>query len=201
MNRIDDPRAVFYLRNQPLIEEWAAIGESVADLAHGFLCSCADGIAELASELSPDVDVYKFLEDDEDWPKILLVLPGWFPSSQAGLVHGVDVAPRVGVGLEWNKSRRLNFTTSPACAFTGVWVDIDIAGGKELSRKLRAAFGEAGILKQHRLTSSAWWPAYRYETATGDYWNDLAPYREQLIQSVRSHWMEFAPRIRDVLAG
>ncbi|WP_437878430.1 hypothetical protein [Sorangium sp. So ce513] len=200
MNRIDDPRAVFYLRNQALIEEWAALGASVANLTHAFLCSCAEGIAELASEISPDVEVFKFLEEDEDWPKILLVLPGWYPSTEGELVRGVDVAPRVGIGLEWNKSRRLNFTTAPACVFSGVWVDVDIAGGRELSRKLRAAFGEAGLLKKHKLASSPWWPAYRYETATGEYWNDLEPYRAQLIESVRFHWTEFEAQIRKVLA-
>jgi hypothetical protein len=195
MNRIDDPRAVFYLRHQALIEELAVLRDSAADLAHAFLCSCEDRIAELAYELSPDVEVYKFMEEDEDWPKILLVLPGWFVSREGERV------PRVGIGLEWNKSRRLNFTTSPACAYTGVWVDFDIDGGKELSRKLRAAFGEAGVLKKHKLASSAWWPAYRYETATGEYWNDLVPYREHLVESVRSHWTEFETRVREVLAA
>ncbi|WP_437274572.1 hypothetical protein WME90_25320 [Sorangium sp. So ce375] len=192
MNRIDDPRAVFYFRHQTLIEEWAALGSSAAQLAHSFLCSCADDIAELASDLSPDAHVHKYLEGD--WPKVLVLSPGWRELSAGGLV-------RVGIGIQWNKSNRLNFTTSPGCANTGVWVDNDLDGGKELSKKLRVAFAEVGLIKAHKLAISPWWPAYRYEMATGEYWDDLAPYRAQLVKSVRFFWREFEPRIRDVLAG
>ncbi|WP_437675741.1 hypothetical protein [Sorangium sp. So ce131] len=193
MNRIDDPRAVFYLRHQALIEEWAALGSSAAQLAHSFLCSCAEEIAGLASELSPDAHVHKHLE--EDWPKVLVCSPEWLESSEDELV------PKIGIGLEWNWTNRLSFTTSPGCAYTGVWVDTDRDGGKELSKKLRAAFVEAGVTKTHKLATSTWWPAYRYEVATGEYWNDLAPYRAQIVQSVRLFWSVFEPRIRKVLAG
>ncbi|WP_437766524.1 hypothetical protein WMF27_24075 [Sorangium sp. So ce281] len=94
----------------------------------------------------------------------------------------------------------MNFTTSPGCAYTGVWVDAGLDGGKELSKKLRAAFVEAGIIKTYRLAASAWWPAYRYERATGEYWNDLAPCRTQIVASVRGFWAAFEPQIRKVLA-
>ncbi|WP_434040994.1 MULTISPECIES: hypothetical protein [Sorangium] len=193
MNRIDDPRAVFYLRHQTLIEEWAALGASASELAHSFLCSCADDIAGLAPELSPGAQVHKSLEGA--WPKVLLVSPEWMELSEGELV------PKVGIGLEWNKTKSLNFTTSPGCVYTGVWVDTSIDGGKELWRSLRAAFGEAGLIKAHKLATGAWWPAYRYEHATGEYWDDLAPYRAQLVGSVRLFWMLFEPRIRKVLAG
>ncbi|WP_438031580.1 hypothetical protein [Sorangium sp. So ce204] len=193
MNRIDDPRAVFYLRHQTLIEEWAAVSKSAAELTHSFLCSCADEIAGLASELSLDAHVHKDLE--ADWPKVLVLPPGWLDSSEGELV------PKIGIGLEWNRSGRLNFTTSPGCAYTGVWVNNNLDGGKEVSKQLRAAFAEAGLIKPHKLVTSAWWPAYRYEGATGEYWNDLAPYRAQIIDSVRFFWTVFEPRIRGVLAG
>ncbi|WP_437618163.1 hypothetical protein [Sorangium sp. So ce1151] len=194
MNRIDDPRAVFYLRHQELIEEWAALGEPAAELAHAFLCSCADDIAGLAAELSPDIQVYKDLEDD--WPKIFLILPEWLESREG------ELEPKVGIGLEWHRSRHLNFTMSPSCAYTGVWTHYDRDDGKELSRRLRAAFGEADLIKQHKLaTTTAWWPAYRYEHATGEYWNDLGPYRAQIVESLRFFWTVFEPHIRKVLAG
>lgn len=192
MNRIDDPRAVFYLRHQTLIEQWTALGPSVAQLAHSFLCSCADDIAGLASELSPHASVLMNLEGD--WPKVLLFSREWSGSCEG------ESAPKVGIGLEWNRKNRLKFATSPDCAYTGVRVDIGLDGGKELSRKLKAAFAEADLIKPHKLVTSPWWPAYRYEHATGEYWNDLAPYRAQIVESVRLFWTVFEPEIRKVLA-
>jgi hypothetical protein len=193
MNRIDEPRAVFYLRHQAYIEKWAALGTSVAQLAHSFLCSCADDVAGLAPQLSSDAAVHMDLEGD--WPKVLVFSRGWFGSNES------ESLPKVGIGLEWNKKNRLNFATAPDCAYTGVRVDIGLADGKELSRKLKDRFAAAGLIKSHKLVTSPWWPAYRYGTATGAYWEDLAPYRAQLVESVRFFWKEFEPRIRDVMAG
>ncbi|WP_437911397.1 hypothetical protein WME73_26950 [Sorangium sp. So ce302] len=193
MNRIDEPRAVFYLRHQALIEKWAALGPSVAQLAHSFLCSCADDVAGLAPQLSPDAAVHMDLEGE--WPKVLVFSRRWFGSSEG------ESVPKVGIGLEWNKKSRLNFATSPDCAYTGVRVNFGLADGRELSRKLKDAFAAAGLIKPHKLVTSPWWPAYRHEVAAGEYWENLAPYREQLVKSVRFFWREFEPRIRDVLAG
>jgi hypothetical protein len=45
------------------------------------------------------------------------------------------------------------------------------------------------------------WPRYRYEPCTYDsYWNDLGPYRSQLVASVEEAWTTFAPVVDAALA-
>lgn len=193
MNRVDDPKVAFYLKNQALIDEWAAIAQGASQAVHAFLCSCESDIACLATQLSPDVSLTVQL--DGDYPKMLLYLPNWMRS------NGPLVELHVGVGVEWCRKSRLGFANSPNCAYAGVWTNLHVDGGKDLSRKLRSAFADAGLIRQQSLSSHEWWPAYRYEMATGEYWNDLSSYRSQLAQSVMFFWTTFAPRIHGLLAA
>jgi hypothetical protein len=191
MNRIDDQRVAFYLRNQARIEEWAGLASSVSTEAHTFLCSCSDDLSQLAADVAPDARVESFL--DSAWPKLLIVSPTWFLEN--------DPVPRLGIGIEWHKTSKLGFTVPERCAFTGVWVNNHMADGPELSSKLKIAFAQSGLMKPRALTSTTWWPAYRWEKASGEYWNDLSAYRAQIVESVRLCWKDFEPLVGQFLQG
>jgi hypothetical protein len=190
MNRIDDQRVAFYLRNQALIEEWSGLASSASSVAHAFLCSCADDLSRLAADLAPGVRVESLL--DSAWPKLLIVSPMWLLKN--------DPLPRLGIGIEWHKTNKLGFTIPERCAFSGVWVNNHLADGLELSNKLKGAFAQSGLMKPRALASTPWWPAYRWEKASSEYWNDLSAYRAQIVESVRLSWKDLEPVVRDVLA-
>lgn len=187
MNRIEDERVLFYLRHQERIDEWAALAKEASESAHQFLCSCQDDIAGLAREFGPDVRSYVSLEESLH-PKIFLYRSAWLLDRES---------PRTAIGLEWYRPR-LSFSGRAKSAYSGVWVDYRGQGGPTLHGAMLRAFKEAGLVKEHRLeTQSDWWPTYRWEPAQGEYWTDLAPYRTQLIDSVRFFWKTFEPIVRE----
>ena len=192
MNHIDDERVAFYLRHQQRIEEWAALAGDTAKVAHGFMCSLADDLDQLAKELGSTVIVAKDM-DNPSYPSFLLAVPEWY------VTPSMDEL-RVGVGIVWHRTSGLGFTIPEKCAHTGVWANRDLDGGLKLSRELKAAFGDAGLLREHELKSYVWWPAYRWEIATGDFWKDLSPYRKQILDSIRFFWRDFTPIIHQTLS-
>lgn len=193
MNRIDDPKIAFYLKNQALIEEWSRLAKGASSVVDTFLCSCERDLAQLAKGFSPNASLIVQLEGD--YPKILLYQPAWIRS------NGPPIELHAGIGLEWHRDTGLGFAQSPNCAYAGVWTNLHVDSGKNLSRNLRRAFGDAGLSRQHGLVSHEWWPAYRYEMATGEFWNDLNVYRLQLVESVRFFWTTFAPKVQEAVAA
>ena len=189
MNRIDDERVLFYLKHQQRIEEWAALSKDLANIAYDFLCSCEGDIGSLATELAPDAQPYSSLE--EKYPKLFICRRNWFRDKQD--------TPIVAIGVEWLRSGG-NFTSADRCAHTCVWVNWSSSSGPEFQERLSAAFKKADLLQKHKLQSRPWWPVYRDEVAHGEYWSDLAPYRQQVLDSIRFFWTTFAPLIDKSLA-
>jgi hypothetical protein len=190
MNRIDDPQLVFYLRHQAQIDEWAALASRVPSLVDQFLTSIGDDLDGLASELDPRAVPFRSLSGT--YPKLFLVDPAWrrAPSEQQG--EG-DVL--LGIGLEWLRGKSTGFTPPPRCAYAGVWYDKDLVDEVTLG-KLKKAVADARDRTGQKLSSGAWWLAYRYEPAPGEYWSDLSLYRRQITDSIRWLWQTFAPALR-----
>ena len=64
MKRIDDEKVRFYLKNQCLIDEWAAISGSVPAEVDRFMRSCSRGIEDLAADLG--ASYWSSMKDPED---------------------------------------------------------------------------------------------------------------------------------------
>ena len=181
MNRIDDPRLVFYMRHQNLIEEWAAVADDVRRAAIDFYESLADDLEGVASNLGDEVEVWR---REGTWGQVGLHKPSW---------HTDKDNPRVAIALEWY---RKNCSFVGGNLTVGVWVNPQAPGGKELSAALRERTrNQPGHARFP--SSSAIWPAYR-ETphAQGDHWwEDLAPYRQQLVAAITECWGSLADDI------
>lgn len=187
MISIDDERVRFYLKHQKLIEEWARLAEPACSEATKFLESCGEDIQTLCADLGEAVTVHQLL-DDPSWPRIFLVRPAW---------QLTEREPLVGIGLEWNR-RNVSFA-GRSRVYTGMRVAISAERGRELRDRLKERVG--AMRGKHGYTASASWPAWRYvPPPDGEYWDDLTPYRNQLIESVRSAWNLFAPEV-DALLG
>jgi len=193
MNRVEDERVAFYLKHQRRIEEWAALAEDSALVAHEFLCSLSDDLERFAEESGTEITVEKD-PDNPSYPSFLLALPEWYTTPSRDEL-------RTAVGVTWHRTNNLGFTIPERCAHTGVWANRNLAGGLELSRQLKAAFGDAGLLRENELKSYVWWPAYRWEIASGDFWKDLSPYRQQILASIRFFWTTFVPIMRATLTS
>lgn len=192
MNRIEDDRILFYLRHQHRIDEWTALAKEASEVADQFLRSFEGDAAALAAELGPDVRLFASL--NEPYPKLLLCRPGWFPAGEDAEV------PRLGIGLEWQRSA-VSFAGRGKTAYVGTWVQFQMPGGAALQSAMSRAARDSGLVKEHRLeTARIWWPTYRWEPAAGEYWNDLASYRAQLLAAMRFFWTMFEPIAREIIA-
>ncbi len=143
--------------------------------------SCSSGIEDLAG----DVGATFWSVLDGGWPKLFLIKPEWKTSE----------LPKLGVGLQW-KQGAVGFATGER-PVVGVWVDQN-GRDLQLSQALKARF-RAGQLLERPWQSSSWWPAWRYETANGIYWDDLDPFRAQLVQAVHTTWERYIDAIDSTL--
>lgn len=185
MNRIDDPRIEFYLKHQGLIEEWAAVRRDVRHAAHDFYASLVDDLEQVADGLDGDVDV---VFEDPGYPQVGLCRPQW---------HGEQV-PTVAVVFEWQRS---SSTFTDGSRMLGVRVAMGEDGGKELTDKVRHALEPIRKTAGFPNANKSYWPAWRLgRAAEGDeYWKDLAPYRQALIDDIMKAWESFHGAIDEVV--
>ena len=185
MNKVEDPRIEFYLKYQDVIEEWAAIRRDVRHTAHDRYASLADELQDIAAELDGEVEV---VFQDPGYPYVGLCRPAW---------QGEQL-PRVAVVFEWQQSTS-TFTDDQH--MLGVRVAMGEGGGKELTTKVRHALElirkDAGFPNSNK----SYWPAWRQGlTAEGtEYWKDLAPYRQALIDDIQVCWHAFEGTIDEVV--
>ncbi|MCK6590177.1 MAG: hypothetical protein HUU21_34800 [Polyangiaceae bacterium] len=198
MNRIDDPQLAFYLRHKAQIDEWAALAPRAPSVADQFFTSIGDDLDGLASELDPRAEPFRALSgklySGGSYPKLFLVDPAWrrVPTKKQ---DAEDLL--LGIGLEWNRGKT-DFTTPQRCAYIGVWYNLDLVGEVK-QKELKKAVAEAGKAAGQKFSTKWYWLAYREEPASGEYWGDLSPYRQQIANSIRWMWKTFAPALRSTI--
>lgn len=188
MDLIKDPRVLFYLKHQALIEQWAAVRKDLVAIAHDFYVSIGQKLEERAPELGPDVRVFSM--SDEAYPFVGYHRSGWHLDPED--------RPLVGVYLQWRKGQS-TFADGPR--FICVSVNINHPSGAVLSEAFTAqvkdSLANVGFKK-----SSNWWPAYAdlIPPTPADYWEDLNPYRDSIVESITSGWNHFAPAVDNAVS-
>ena len=187
MNHIDDEQLRFYLRNKALIDQWAALSRLERAAANDFLASCSQDVQDLATKLGDGIQVHETVNQSA-WPHLFLIRPDWWLSEES---------PYVGIGLEWDRGK-VSFAGAVR-VYSGVRTELKSDVGKDL--RLRLGDRLAAVRRNRNYSSMPSWPAYHYEPPPdGDYWVDLAPYREQLVEAVRASWLLFAPIVDEALS-
>ena len=183
MDRIDDPRVLFYLKHQTLIEEWAAVRKDVAGAAHEFYWSIGQRLEERASSLGPDVLAFPI--PNASWPLVGYHRFGW--------PLNADDQPVVGVFLQWKQGTT---TFTDGSRSVGLRIDMNDPSGIGLREAITARIkdGQANAGFPHRAN---WWPAYSDITTPShaDYWENLNPYSESIVELIESAWNEFSPAV------
>ena len=175
MDRIDDDKIVFYFEHQRHIDEWASLPRQAREATSEWLRTVSVDLATAANDLG--ADLYEKLDDA--WPLVGLRHRSW-PMS-------IDGTPRVLVALSWqHNAATFAGQTAP---FVGVRTAEPNTEGRDDAASVRAAVRVAAGAWLH----SPYWALYRYERATGEYWKDLRPYREQLLATVSEVWDLAAP--------
>lgn len=191
---IDDPRLRFYLERRREIEEWASLRTLETDAANAFLRGLAVDLEAVAADLGDDVLAVPIFDADGE-ETLGLARTSW-------QVEGSH--PKAVAALAWYP-RRVRFAGS---GFDTAWVGPRIRRSEHF-KVFRAAVGQAieseGLGKAEypvgKPTGNTAWPRYRLAPCTHPtYWDDLAPYRAELLVAVRSTFELFAPVVDRVLA-
>ena len=66
---------------------------------------------------------------------------------------------------------------------------------------LRVAVKAAGVFPKPYVFTGRDWPVYRYMDADPDWWQDLAAWRQRVIDEVVACWQVSLPIVDDVMAG
>jgi hypothetical protein len=184
MKRIEDERLKFYLRHQDLIDEWAKLAALVPDQVHDFLASCNGALTRLASELGPDIKFEYW--GHGNYPTYGFYRPTWCNAE----------GPYVGIGIQWHRAK-VAFKGENAPR-SGVWLYGD--GKKPADQLLQAFHSRCDRPREGFAKADAWAAAVRRERPPNeDYWDDLDPYKNSLVESVRSAWKLYAHDIDEVL--
>jgi hypothetical protein len=191
---IDDPRLCFYLERREQIDEWAALRALEPPALDRFLQRLQPEVEQIAEDLGPDVrSAYLTVEKEsmltlhkDPWvisthdPAIVVQL-GWWPSSTR-FASATDWVPWVGVRARRNPP------------FEALRAEIGLA--IDASPTAKSAFTSGSP------TGKSLWP--RSSTIACEYagyWDDLGPYRDQLLAKLREGFDVFAPLIDDVIAA
>lgn len=186
MNRIDDERLLFYLRNRELIDEWAAIRDDLMRAANAFYLSIGTELAERAVDLGGDVLVNM---EDGTWAQVGLHRDSW--------ARGDSDAPVIAINLEWN-SKSAGFThTHRIC---GLRASVAAEGGAPI----HAAVTERIASERARLGFPRYsrdWPAYRdiADPSGDEWWTDLKPFRTEIVDAIVDAWDKLSGYVDDVL--
>lgn len=177
MDRITDDRVAFYLENRDLIEQWARLRSEAVEAAHTFFCSCALDLAELGESLEPAAKLCVVTEGSQ-WSRLLLMRPEWPASHDCGYTLA-------GIGIEWRR-RKSQFAGGSRLS-AGLRVDLKKPPGDELTKTLASRL--AVYAQTHGFQTYGYWPYQgRLTPEYDDYWNDLAPFRGIIVDTVRTMW-------------
>ena len=185
MNKIEDERLKFYLRNVRLIREWADLGGEVCDVVDRFLVSLVEDIESLAGEIDSEIIVYTELESG--WPKIFLQFPRWNAPDTGEMIAAI--------GLEW--TRKVDLVTQ--LPYIGTWIDMNHAKADSIRDAVHKKLGSLEPDLLFKKGRSRTWPAFKYVAPEGDFWEDMNPYRQLLVEEVRQAWSLFATIVDEAM--
>ena len=191
MDRIDDERICFYLRNREDIDQWCALRQEASRALDTFLQESADEIEALAAQLGDDVVTRANLRGGRGGSYIRFFRKGW--------IDGHKV--RAAIELGWRGSGAVFFPQPRReQAWVAVWVNRGARGGAELVVTARQEFSDrAKKLKLTSGSSTSSHPVWRYQSPRREFWKNLAPFRQQIIDDLQKFWDEFSGNLDDFL--
>lgn len=186
-DRITDPKLIFYLERRKQIDEWALLQNLEKATAIEFVRSLQPDIQAVAGELEPDLYVDNFMLEGAE--HIAVWRPSWLaaPSGEEGPL------PQAMVAIAWYKTIRFEG------AGLGPFVGLRVRSSQhvELRRSLGQLVTDGGIGGQAFPAGTplgrSTWVRYRSISVTSErYWEDLGPYRKELVGAVAEAWRHFA---------
>ena len=175
MERIDDEPIRFYYEHRELIEEWAALAKPARELIKVIVGDIADRV-----ETEAPTEVEVLAGDDGGYAVAAYWRPHW---------AGPDGRPRLAVGLGWAPSRLSLHAAGGERPWVGVWRGPGANNADPYITQLRQ---EIGDLRKGYNTGWPWWPLYRYvDPPLGAFWDDLTPWNQAVLDSVRIAWDTF----------
>ena len=182
---LESPRLQFYLRNQDLILQWAALKNEVREATSDLLLGLRDDLELRAAELGDDV-VVRADGIGGRWPRLVLMRSGW-PVEQGQAL--------VGATLEWTPKVNPGGSERP---YHGIRVDRNVPTGATISAALRPVVKDSGLFAPD-YTMTGWWTALRYIERDDAWWKDIPGWRLRVIEAFLTSWRLGAPLIERVL--
>lgn len=180
---LDDERVRFYIRHREQIEQWAMLRTEAAAAMDDWLAGLEPEIEAMARERGPDVLVRR--NSDPAFPVILLERDGWGRGSATDLL---------GVGLGWARGK--TSLRGQGLPYVGLFA------GKTpgLGEAVRASEEVRRARVARKETSSQWWAAYAYIPPPSSFPDEVEPYREVLLNTLRTAWETYDPIVSTLVA-
>lgn len=182
---VSDPRVRFYLERRDLIDEWIEAAQDESGEVERFLGRVADELEQLVSKWDDDTLVFR------SRTQVGIYRSSWL---------GPDDVPRVYVGLGWQRGK-VKFVGPEKVPWVGVRARL--SGPHKHTRAviqdaLVVKAGLAGFDEPEDESSN--WPVSTWLPCEfDDYWEDLTPYRQFLLEQVTSAWARVATLLDDAI--
>lgn len=184
MKSIDNEAIRFYLKHISTIREWAKLETDLNHEVIQFLKSMGDDIRVTANSLSASYQV----QVAETSPYYLLAKPNWQLKSNENLI--------VAIGLGWEN--KVNLIDANYYPYVGMWVNRNSPEGMRFDTFIRPQI--SNIVTEHKLRQDTHWPAWKLVVPPNkDFWMDLTPYRDILIESIKDMWILLHEEIDNIL--
>lgn len=183
-NPLNDKRLEFYLRNRPLIDQWAAVKKDVIAATDELIEGLGSEVASFATSAGTDVSLAR-TGQDTNWPRFILRRQTW---------PGNHLEPEVGVTLEWQTQQvDPGDTNAP---YVGIRITNPAGAGANLLVRL------AKVKPPGYVRWGGNWPTARRLVAAkkGDWWRDVAGWRAEMITHIEHAWLALSPLIDAALA-
>lgn len=187
---LESPRLQLYLRHKADIGTWAALKSEVRAATSELHLGLQDDVEALAPELSAGSDPEVNVRNDgvgTRWPRIVIYRRTWQGD-------GVVLA---GVALEWTTKVNPGGNERP---YVGIRVERGTGHGAQLVDLLRTAVGRAGSRELPVQTGNRYWAAYSYVDREPDWWQDIAGWRQRVMDRFVPCWHLAAPMIDEAIA-
>lgn len=181
-----DPKILFYLRHRHLIDEWCALRKRLHQEAHRYLLTLANDLEEAVASLGPDV-IFRAVSEGS-WPGARVYRQSWIDPAY-------DVCPAA-VVFQWHTAD-VTFDTT----YVGACVALNShPAAAQYNQQIHDRATSSGIVGPHTKRSQ-WWPVYWYiKPAREDFWEDMAGFRQQLIDEILEAWRLLSPIIDSVVS-